>query len=321
MTLPVPAHSAPEHAIPPQRMNAAEALEVMFSDYAPNTRRAYARAFREFQAWAGFREFKELATLDPLQVVAFKTHLREQGHKPASINQTLSALRKIGKLLAEFGFLARNPFATSILRSEKVSATSNKGALQVSDIHAMLHANEMLEYDPRFALLLRRRNGVLLKFLYFTATRRSEVADLRWDDLGQDGVHQVARLRQTKSGVEQKIKIRTELHLELVRWRALQEEQGLSAPWVFPSLSARTFGQKMSGKGVNDVVIRLGREVGLKISAHYLRHTAITTALELGEPLQKVQAYARHASADTTIRYFHDRQLLEQNPTDRLPSL
>jgi len=43
--------------------------------------------------------------------------------------------------------------------------------------------------------------------------------------------------------------------------------------------------------------------------------------MELGEPLQKVQSYARHASANTTIRYFHDRQLLEKNPTDSLPMI
>jgi hypothetical protein len=38
-----------------------------------------------------------------------------------------------------------------------------------------------------------------------------------------------------------------------------------------------------------------------------------------GEPLQKVQSFARLSSANTTIRYFHDRQLLEKNPTDTLP--
>ena len=77
----------------------------------------------------------------------------------------------------------------------------------------------------------------------------------------------------------------------------------------------------MSGKGVNDVFSKLGSAIGLKIAAHYHRHTAITLALELGEPLQKVQSYARHASANTTIRYFHDQQFLEKNPTDRLPMI
>ena len=75
----------------------------------------------------------------------------------------------------------------------------------------------------------------------------------------------------------------------------------------------------MPGKGINNIVSRLGNPIGLNFSTHFLRQTAITLALELGEPLQKVQSYARHASANTTIRYFHDRQLLEKNPTDSLP--
>ena len=97
------------------------------------------------------------------------------------------------------------------------------------------------------------------------------------------------------------------------------QENNVVTTNVFPSLGFRTMGDKMSGKGINDVIVRLGKAIGLNISAHFLRHTAITLALELGEPLQKVQSYARHASANTTIRYFHDRQLLEKNPTDTLP--
>jgi integrase/recombinase XerD len=99
----------------------------------------------------------------------------------------------------------------------------------------------------------------------------------------------------------------------------LCQQNSIDSAYVFPSLGFRTLAHQMSGKGINDIVSKLGKAIGLNISAHYLRHTAITLALELGEPLQKVQSYARHASANTTIRYFHDRQLLEKNPTDRLP--
>ena len=303
---------------PPNR-SPGHALELIFKEYAPNTRRAYSRAFRDFLNWAQVSDLSGLAEVDPFKLLEFKGHLKESGRKPSSINQTLSALRKIGKLLAEFGYLAHNPFDTSVLRSEKVSPTSSKGALQVAHVHAMLQANATCAYDARRAPLLRTRNALILKFLSFTAARRSEAAGLRWEDLDQDGVYFVARLRHTKSGVEQKLKLRTELYQGLMSWKAMLEEHELSTPWVFPSLGFRTQAQQMDGKGINDVVVRLGRQVGLDISAHYLRHTAITLALELGEPLQKVQAYARHASADTTIRYFHDRQLLEQNPTDRLP--
>ena len=297
----------------------AKALELVFGEYSPNTQRAYARAFRDFQEWADIRELHEMESFDPLRMLEYKNFLKSSGKKPATINQTMSALRKVCKVLTEFGYLKNNPFKASVIRAEKIDSSASKGALQVSQLNAMIEANEMMEYDGRIASLLRFRNGLVLKFLYLTAARRGEAADLLWDDIVQDGSFQVAILRHTKSGKEQRIKLRKELHEELEEWQKMLQGNNVVTTYVFPSLGFRTMGDKMCGKGINDIIVRLGKAIGLNISAHYLRHTAITLALELGEPLQKVQSYARHASANTTIRYFHDRQLLEKNPTDTLP--
>ena len=297
----------------------AKTLELVFGEYSPNTQRAYARAFRDFQTWADVRELHEMENFDPLKMLEYKNLLKSTGKKPATINQTMSALRKIFKVLTEFGYLKKNPFNASVIRSEKIDSSTGKGALQVSQLNAMIEANEIMKYDGRIASLLRFRNGLVLKFLYLTAARRAEAADLIWDDIVQDGPFQVGILRNTKSGKEQRIKLRKELHEELEEWRQMLQVKNVITQYVFPSLGFRTMGNKMCGKGINDIIVRLGKAIGLNISAHYLRHTAITLALELGEPLQKVQSYARHASANTTIRYFHDRQLLEKNPTDTLP--
>ena len=297
----------------------AKALGLVFGEYSPNTQRAYARAFRDFQEWANIRELNEIENFDPLRMLEYKNFLKSSGKKPATINQTMSALRKVCKVLTEFGYLKHNPFKSSLIRAEKIDSAASKGALQVSQLNAMIEANEIMEYDGRIAPLLRFRNGLVLKFLYLTAARRGEAADLLWDDIVQDSSFQVAILRHTKSGKEQRIKLRKELNEELEEWKIMLQENNVVTTNVFPSLGFRTMGDKMSGKGINDVIVRLGKAIGLNISAHFLRHTAITLALELGEPLQKVQSYARHASANTTIRYFHDRQLLEKNPTDTLP--
>ena len=297
----------------------AKALELVFGEYSPNTQRAYARAFRDFQEWADFRELNEMENFDPLRMLEYKNFLKSSGKKPATINQTMSALRKVCKVLTEFGYLKHNPFKSSLIRAEKIDSAASKGALQVSQLNAMIEANQIMEYDGRIAPLLRFRNGLVLKFLYLTAARRGEAADLLWNDIVQDGSFQVAILRHTKSGKEQRIKLRKELNEELEEWKIMLQKNNVVTKNVFPSLGFRTMGDKMSGKGINDVIVRLGKAIGLNISAHFLRHTAITLALELGEPLQKVQSYARHASANTTIRYFHDRQLLEKNPTDTLP--
>jgi site-specific recombinase XerD len=304
-----------------RELSADRALELVFGNYAPNTRRAYARAFRDFQRWANIQTPQQLEQLDSLQMLEYKEFLKQAGKKPASINQSMSALKKVCKVLTECGYLQQNPFKSSLIRNERVSQLSNKGALRVNQLQQMLAANDHVAYDERIDVPLRSRNRALLKFLYFTAARRSEVAGLRWEHIRQDGRFWVAVLEHTKSGVVQKLKIREELYQDLQTWRAVAQEWEITAPWVFPSLGHRTMGQQMTGKGINEVVKRLGKEIGIEISTHYLRHTAITLALELGEPLQKVQAYARHASANTTVRYFHDHQLLEKNPTDTLPAL
>ena len=297
----------------------AKALELVFGEYSSNTQRAYARAFRDFQEWANIRELHEMENFDPLRMLEYKNFLKSSGKIPATIIQTIRALRKVCIDLTEFGYLKHNPFKSSLIRAEKIDSAASKGALQVSQLNAMIEANEIMEYDGRIAPLLRFRNGLVLKFLYLTAARRGEAADLLWNDIVQDGSFQVAILRHTKSGKEQRIKLRKELNEELEEWKIMLQENNVVTTNVFPSLGFRTMGDKMSGKGINDVIVRLGKAIGLNISAHFLRHTAITLALELGEPLQKVQSYARHASANTTIRYFHDRQLLEKNPTDTLP--
>lgn len=315
----LPALTTPQpvsRTLAPQR-----ALELVFSNYAANTRRAYERALKDFQNWAGLQSPQDLEQLDSLRMLEYKEHLRLTGKKSASINQAMSALKKICRVLHECGYLQQNPFKSSLIRNEKVSQLSNKGALRITQLQQMLVANATQHYDERVESLLRERNQVLLKFLYFTAARRSEAASLRWENLRQDGRFWIAVLEQTKSGVPQKLKIRDELHDELQAWRSSLAEAELTTPWVFPSLGQRSMAGQMTGKAINEVVRKLGKAVGLQISTHYLRHTAITLALELGEPLQKVQAYARHASANTTVRYYHDQQLLEKNPTDTLPIL
>ena len=50
-----------------------------------------------------------------------------------------------------------------------------------------------------------------------------------------------------------------------------------------------------------------------RLSAHSLRHTGITMALDAGVPLRDVQDYARHRDARTTRRYDHARDSLDRS--------
>ena len=286
MDLPVPWKN-------PQEITPEQALQLLFEDYKPNTRRAYSRVFVDFQKWASLHNREDLKKLTSLTILEYKAYLKAQGKKPASINQTMSALRKVFKVLTEFEVLPSNPFKSTVIRNEKVSDLSTKGSLQVAQLNALIEANEREPYDRRVAELMRRRNGLLLRFLYFTAARRSEVADLCWEDLQQDGEFQVALIRSTKSGVPQRLKIREELYDELQDWQQALKHEDLEERWIFVSLGFRTRGQKMTGKGINDVVVRLGNAIGIDISAHYLRHTANRRGIGYGRYQRGTRYYGR----------------------------
>ena len=54
------------------------------------------------------------------------------------------------------------------------------------------------------------------------------------------------------------------------------------------------------------------------VHPHRLRHTFVTTLLDLGVPLQAVQDAPRHASPDTTRMYDRTRAAWREHPTHRL---
>jgi len=61
------------------------------------------------------------------------------------------------------------------------------------------------------------------------------------------------------------------------------------------------------------VVNSIGRKakLGRALTPHDLRHGCATVALEVGEPIERVQSHLRHASPVTTQRYNRNRGRLD----------
>lgn len=66
------------------------------------------------------------------------------------------------------------------------------------------------------------------------------------------------------------------------------------------------------------------KEAGIeseRITAHSLRHTAVTLALLAGATVQEAQAMARHSSINTTMIYAHNIDRLETPAEGRIEDL
>jgi integrase/recombinase XerD len=88
--------------------------------------------------------------------------------------------------------------------------------------------------------------------------------------------------------------------------------RGMNGP-----LLATTTGGRMQPSQLWELVRRLAHAAGIterdRLSAHSLRHTGITLALDAGAPLRDVQDYARHRDARITRRYDHSRDSLDRS--------
>ena len=144
------------------------------------------------------------------------------------------------------------------------------------------------------------RNRLILKTLYLTGIRVSELCGLRWRDLitnrdsGQLSVY-------GKGGKTRRIRIPVELWQELSAFKA----EALKDTPVFASAA----GKPLAPSNVDRVVKRAASNAGLSnagnVSAHWLRHSHATHALDAGVPVHLVQATLGHESLDTTSKYLH----------------
>ena len=77
---------------------------------------------------------------------------------------------------------------------------------------------------------------------------------------------------------------------------------------LFTSLSNNSKGQRLSTRTISGIVKERIKGAGFnseRLTAHSLRHTAVTLSLLAGKDITEVQQFARHANIATTMIYNH----------------
>ena len=89
---------------------------------------------------------------------------------------------------------------------------------------------------------------------------------------------------------------------------------------LFTSVSDRNCGNRMTTRSISRLIKEALKTAGIddkRLSAHSLRHTAITNALLGGATLQEVKTMARHSNINTTLIYSHNLERMT-NPAERV---
>lgn len=87
------------------------------------------------------------------------------------------------------------------------------------------------------------------------------------------------------------------------------KSRGGNSEALFTSNSNHGKGDRLTTRSISRIVKTAMINAGLdsdRLTAHSLRHTAVTQALIAGQTLQEVQQFARHSNINTTLIYAHN---------------
>lgn len=281
------------------------------SGFRPTTEATYASALKAFYRWCGHEEISLPTESD---IRNWRSFLLNR-YALATAQTYLTVVKLFFRWTALNGFYRDVAYGIRKIRSGKIQV---RDFLPAADIKCVLKS---LKDSGRF------RDYVMVSLMVTCGLRVSEICRLDTEDLFCVGKQWMLMVHgKGRDGKSDCIAISDEmasLLKDFLSWRknTFKDKAGSSAP-MFVSLGHRCTGGRLCSRSVSRIVKQALRNAGFdspRLTAHSLRHTAVTLSLQAGASLQQAQQYARHSRIETTQIYAHNLQLLT-NPCSRLVS-
>jgi integrase/recombinase XerD len=296
--------------------NTAEIINFVLDqlDTSERTRETYKRNIR------GFIEYIEnnglnLKTATHQTVVSYKRTLEQQGYKAGTINSYLTAVRAIYKVLeSELGYTN----ITANVKNEKHASASAKDALTIEQ------AKTLLQEPKDGASLQELRDYALINLCIKRGLRTIEIARADISDIRNNQGHTVLYVQgKGHTSKDNFVILSTEILNPILRYLSARGCKDKNAP-LFAGCCNRNNGARLTTRTISRIIKSAMIERGINsdtLTAHSLRHTAVTFALIGGATLQETQQMARHANINTTLIYAHNLDRLKGNAESAIDKL
>jgi len=274
-----------------------------------HSRRAYGKALADFLTWAGAQLDAQGQRLpfSKALVQRYKHYLQDLDLAPSTINQRLSAIRKLASEAADNGLL--DPaLAAAIVRVKGVKSGGRRAGNWLTRAEAQALLNKP---DP--STLKGARDRAILAVLLGAGLRRAELARLAFEDLQQRDGRWVLPDVLGKGNVTRTVPLPSWAKAAIDAWAELAN---LKAGRIFRAISkgGQLAGEGLTPQAIRDVVAGYAGDV----APHDLRRTYAKLAHRGGAGLDQIQLSLGHASIQTTQRYLGLEQDLTDAPCDRL---
>jgi site-specific recombinase XerD len=277
-----------------------------------HSRRAYGKALVDFLSWW---EDQKRPALTKAIINRYRAFLQDQEYSPATINQHMSAVRKLIGEAIDNGMLDPHLGAGILkVKGVKTAGVRSGNWLTINQVRELL---DSALSSPDNTRLKRLRDRAILAVMIGSGIRRSEVAALEDRHIQTRDGRPIITDLVGKGNRVRTIPIPEWVRLAIDDWR---QAANISAGRVFRPINK---GGKLSGKmltpqAIYYIIRDYSLELGIEVAPHDLRRTFAKLAHRGGAGIDQIQLSLGHASIQTTERYLGVQQDLTDAPCDHL---
>lgn len=266
---------------------------VQYIDASPNTIETYIKALRNFKNWTEENSIHQPTRQD---IITYKKML-EETHKATTTQTYLIALKQFFRWTEQAELY---PNVADNIKGVKISKSPKKDYLNTTAVKNILSSIDQ-------TTLKGKRDYAIIALMLTCGLRDIEVVRANVNDLRLLGDNTVLYLQgkgRTEKAEYVIIPVETEKALRTYLKTRTDNNEAL-----FYSVSNHSSNERMTTRSISRIVKEAMKNAGYdsdRLTAHSLRHTAVTLALKSGATLQEVQQFARHTNINTTLIYAHN---------------
>ena len=269
---------------------------INFLDVREKTAITYSKALKQVFSYLSQNGIKQ-PTRD--NILAFKKELEAKGRKPATIALYLAATRRFFSWTEQSGIY---PNITVGIKAPKIERGHKKDYFAAHQVKSILTGIERNNLEGL-------RNYAVMALMTTGGLRTIEITRANVEDLRVVGGVSVLYIQgKGRTDKTEFIKISPQVE-EAIRAYLKARGPVKDHDPLFVSCSRRNKGGRLTTRTIRGLCKNAMINAGFnsnRLTAHSLRHTAVTLALLAGQSLAEVQHFARHHNISTTQIYAHN---------------
>jgi len=300
-----------EHLLPEDLQELLERF-LHSQDIMQISRYTYERRLRPFFSW-----FIKEKKLNPTRedILQYKHHLEIEGLSPSTINNYIVAVRRFFSFIESVKVY---PNIAKDIKGVKQQSGFRRDPLTVDQVVELLKSIETTTREGK-------RDFAIINLLVRTGLRTVELVRANIGDMSQNGLEGILKVQGKGRSSKDDVVVLTPNTLRpILDYLGTCRKRARDREPLFTSFSDRNLNSRLTTTSISRIVKEHLSTIGInsiRLTAHSLRHSAVTFCLLAGGTIQEAQVLARHKDINTTLIYSHNIDRLSNPPEKKVDQL